>query len=97
MNGHVQFATGRGHLLLGESTSGCHWCHSHCVVYFSPRLVSFYFGANASCVSSFECSKIESADHTYFSSFSSIFVRFCSSSVHQLFLYIAFLLENVVC
>lgn len=35
---------------------------------------AFDSGARASRVSSFECSKIESANHTYFSPFSSIFL-----------------------
>lgn len=81
-------------ILLGKTASD-----SRMLIFIVCSFISvptFYFGANASCVSSFECSKIESADHTYFSSFSSIFC-FCSSSVRQLFLYIAFLLENVVC
>lgn len=40
--------------------------------YFSPRLIFFHFGANASCMSSFECGKIESANHIHCSSFSSM-------------------------
>ena len=96
MNEHVQFTAWRRWHFVG-------WIYkwlSLMLIFIVCSFISvptFSFGANASCVSSFECSKIESANHTYFSSFPSIFVCFCSSSVHQLFLYIAFLLENVVC
>lgn len=82
--------------MLGESTGDSLMLIFIVCSLFQSR--PFILELNASCVSSFECSKIESADHTFFPhSFPVFFVCFCSSGVHQLFLYIAFLLENVVC
>lgn len=52
---------GGGDFLLGEST-GYSLMSIFIVCSFVP--VRPLFGADASCVSSFECSKIESADHT---------------------------------
>lgn len=57
MNEHVQFNTWRL-ILLGESASEFHWCwYSLCVVLFQSPDCFLFFGANASRVSSFECSK----------------------------------------
>lgn len=79
MNMHVQ-------LYLLAVTLGWVWewlslmlIFSVCVsFYFCPSLGFIYWGANARCVSSFEYRKIASTNHTYFSSFSSIFTSFSS-------------------
>lgn len=82
--------------MLGESTGDSLMLIFIVCSLFQSR--PFILELNASCVSSFECSKIESADHTFFFILFQYFLFVSVAAVYtKLFLYIAFLLENVVC